>query len=447
MSSQRHKSPIPPELLSVASVVNGARAAMVRQEWLDAAGRAFFHGAIAAALAVVIARLAGMPGGPAWWLLLIAPGAGVAGTIWRKARGTAVPDGYRVAKQIDDRLKLKDRLAGGYDLLRSARAPGGLERTAFTALILKDAAAAADEARRAMRAAVRLPRGLVPGLLCLALSAAISAFLLPGSQRQGTGAEISSQQREQVRAFNDSLARMAESIKAIEGLDDKQAKEMLDALRSVQISEDELKKMSQADIIRRLRDANAKLKLPEGAQGAALRQAIEDKNRAIAEMEQVQKQLEEIAAINSRQAVIDLGDGRTAAAANIKLESSDLQIDQAIAAAAAGPGEAEQEYQKRIAAADARAKAEREAIKKFLAKTGTEDVPPAEAQKLAQMMASDAEFQGKVMEAIKDPSGKKLAAMREIYRRQLDREFEKENIPRGLRQQLNTYLGPAEERK
>jgi hypothetical protein len=59
------------------------------------------------------------------------------------------------------------------------------------------------------------------------------------------------------------------------------------------------------------------------------------------------------------------------------------------------------------------------------------------------MMATDAEFQGKVMDAIKDPSGKKLDEMRTIYRRQLQRELEKENIPRGLRQQLSTYLGPV----
>ena len=62
-------------------------------------------------------------------------------------------------------------------------------------------------------------------------------------------------------------------------------------------------------------------------------------------------------------------------------------------------------------------------------------------QKLAAMMANDADFQAKVMAAIKDPGGKQFDAMREIYRRQLEREFEKENIPRGLRHQLSTYLG------
>ena len=148
----------------------------------------------------------------------------------------------------------------------------------------------------------------------------------------------------------------------------------------------------------------------------------------------------QIGQINARSASIDLGGGKKAAALNITLESSDLQIDKAMAAAVAKPGEAEEEYRNRLSVAEASAKAQRAAIKKFLAHAAAE-VPPAEVRKLAALMQSDAAFQSKVMEAIKDPSGKKLADMRAIYRRQLQRELEKENIPRGLRQQLQHVPG------
>ena len=244
-----------------------------------------------------------------------------------------------------------------------------------------------------------MPRGVVSGVAWLAVAAALSTLVVPGLRGEDEG--VSREQREQVQAFNESLAKMAESIKTLEGLDDAEQKTMLDALRGIQISEDELKKMSRADVIRRLREANEKIKIPEGVGGAALKQAVEDRMRAIAEMEQVQKQLAEIEAINNRKAVIDLGDGRTTDAGNIKLESSDLQIDQAIAAAAARPGEAEVEYQKRLATSEARAKAEREKIKRFLVKTVGQELPEADVTKLAAMMASDAEFQTKVMDAIK----------------------------------------------
>jgi hypothetical protein len=131
-----------------------------------------------------------------------------------------------------------------------------------------------------------------------------------GWRGQASAREVSREQREQVQAFNESIAKMAEKIKTIEGLDGKQEKEMLEALKSVQISEDELAKMSRADVIRRLRDADAKIKLPEGTTGGtAVKQAIEDKLKAIAEMEQVQQQLAQIEAINSRKAAIELGDG------------------------------------------------------------------------------------------------------------------------------------------
>jgi len=385
-----------------------------------------------------------MEGGHVWWMLMFAVGGAVVGMVLGKGRRA---DGYQVAKRMDEKLGLKDRLASGYGMLLEARQKE-IEQTVFTVLLLKDAEGAAERAGREYRILLEEgggARSALGGLVCVVV---VGVLALVGGGRSGGGREVSKEQREQVQAFNQSIATMAEKIKTIEGLDGQQEKEMLDILKSVQISEDELAKMSRADVLRRLRDADGKIKLPEGVAGgggAAVKRAIEDKLKAIAEMELVQQQLAQIEAINSRKAVIDLGDGSSAAAMNIKLESSDLQIDRNIALAAAKPGEAEQEYQKRIAEADAKEKMQREAIKKFLAKGGggAGEVPASEVQKLAAMMASDAEFQGKVMEAIKDPSGKKLEMMREVYRRQLEREFEKENIPRGLRQQLNTYLGPA----
>lgn len=430
---------IGPQLLSVEAVVHGARRTMVRQARLDAAGRVFLWSSIVAAAAIVGVRLAGQSSSLAWLFVLVA----VVGTVlWAIGHRSAVPNSFVVAKRIDQRLGLKDRLASGYELAHRARSEGCIDQSPFTSLILKDAQMAAQEARGSLRMSMRVPRRVVAGAAVLAMSAAFWIFVLPGGAPQRD--QVSREQREQIKAFNESLARTAEAIKAIPGLDDKQEKEILDALRSVQISQDELNNMSRAEVIRRLRDANAKIKLPESMKGGvAVRQAIEDKLRAIAEMDQVQQQLAEIETINARQAVINLGDGRTALAANIKLESSDLQIDAQIVASAAKPGEAEQEYRRRMEMAEARAKAERDAIKKFLAKPNGEEIPAGEAQKLTAMMANDTEFQGRVMEAIKDPTGKKLDAMRGVYRRQLDREFESENIPRGLRQQLNTYLGPG----
>ena len=426
---------LPHELAAVEAVVRRARASLVFRGRLASAARGFFWGSLAASCACLIARLAGLSAGRASWLLLIALAGAILGALLRRQ---SVPDEYRIAKGLDDRLGLKDRLAGGYDLARRFRSEGRLPETPFTGLILRDAASAADAAGASLGARFAIPPGAVAGLVFLAAASALLFWGLPGP---GGAGGVSRAQREQVREFNKSLADMAEKIKAIEGLDDKQQKAMLDALVGIEISEDDLKKMSRADLIRRLREADAKIKLPEGVASAAFRRAIEDHERAVEEMDQVRKQLDEIEAINRRTAVIDLGEGRTASAANIKLESSDLQIDRAIAAAIAKPGEGELEYQKRVAAAEARAKAEREAIKRFLTKTVAQQMPEADVTKLAAMMANDSEFQAKVMEAIKDPNGKSFEAMRAIYRRQLEREFEKENIPRGLRQQLSTYLG------
>jgi hypothetical protein len=423
-------------LATVEAFLGKARGAMVRQGRIARAARGFAVGSVVAAVAIVAARFAGWSVPQVSWLLLIAPIGALVGLVLSRAAKT--PDVYGVAKQIDQQLGLKDRLAGGYDLLRQGRLG---ELGAFGRLIVQDALAAVEEARRAYRPHKRLPLAIPMGVGCLAVVMGIVA-LLPQWGSAAESAAISAQQRQQAQALNNSLASMAEAIKGLEGVDEKQQEAMLEALRQVQISEEDLKNMSRADIIRRLRDASSTIKLPEGTQGAAVRQAMEDKLRAVAEMEQVQKQLAQIEQLNARSAAIDLGSGNKAVALNITLESSDLQIDKAVAVAASKAGEAEQDYQNRLASAEARAKSQRDAIKKFLARGG-DDIPHAEAQKLASMMASDAEFQGKVMDAIKDPSGKKLDDMRTIYRRQLQRELEKENIPRGLRQQLSTYLGPV----
>jgi len=390
------------------------------------------QGSIVAAVAIVVGRFAGMSPTQAWWLMLPAAAGVVLGAFIGRS---AVADPYAIAKRIDTQLDLKDRLAGGYDLLRRVRSGDAPPPTPFTALVLADAAAAAEEAAGALRMPLRLPRGLPTGVLCLALAAALSLLALPGATETDGSRPISREQRAQVQALSD----LVDTIKALEGLDEEQKQALVEALGNIQFDEDELQKMSRADIIRRLKEAGAKI--PEGVARAAVRRAIEDKVRAIAEQEQIEQQLAEIEAINRREARIDLGDGRTTSAVNIKLESSDLKIDQAIAAAAARPGEGEREYQRRVAAAEARARAEREKIRKFLARTLAKDLPATDAQKLTALLASDAEFQEKVMAAIRDPDSKQFDVMREIYRRQLEREFERENIPRGLRQQLSTYLG------
>jgi hypothetical protein len=404
------------------------------------AGRSFNVGAIVAAVAVVAGRLAGLSVAHSLWLLAIAPLSALLGAAWWRAAD--LPDLYRLAKQIDGQLGLQDRLAGGYDLLRQERNGKPASETFFGVLVASDALAAVREAQNRYWATASSPQ--VPlAALSLILAASAASLLLPN--RGGVEAPVvSAQNRQQAQALNNSLASIADAIKTLEGVDEQQQEAMFEALRQIQISEDDLKKMSRADIIRRLREASSSIKLPEGAQAAAVRQAMEDKLRAVAEMEQVQKQLAQIGEINARMASIDLGDGRKTSAVNITLESSDLQIDKAIAMAVAKPGESEEEYRNRLRVAEASAKAQREAIKKFLAKAAAE-VPPAEVHKLAALIDSDAEFQGKVLEAIKDPSGKKLEDMRAIYHRQLQRELEKENVPRGLRQQLSTYMGPVGE--
>jgi hypothetical protein len=423
-------------LATIEAFLRKARAATARQRRVSSAARGFVIGSAVVGAGIVAGRLAGLSVSQAAWMLMVAPVGALVGAAL--ARSANLPYGLRLAKQIDQQLGLHDRLAGGYDLLRQGRAGDG---DAFASLVAKDSLAAAEEARRRYHPRTRLPRGTLVGLACLAAAMAVS-LLLPQRGPDAASSAVSAQNRQQAQALNNSLASIAEAIKGLEGVDEKQQEAMLDALRQVQISEEDLKKMSRADIIRRLREASSTIKLPEGAQAAAVRQAMEDKLRAVAEMEQVQQQLAQIEQINARSAAIDLGDGKKALALNITLESSDLQIDKAIVAAAAKAGQAEQDYQTRLAAAEARLKAQRGAIKKFLAR-GAEDVPPGEVQKLAAMMDNDAEFQGKVMEAIKDPSGRKLDEMRSIYRRQFQRELEKENIPRGLRQQLGTYLAPV----
>jgi hypothetical protein len=433
-----HKAEGRPEITALATIETfllKARGAMVRQRRVSRAARWFAIASVAAAATVVVGRLAGLSAAQASWMLAIALLGALLGAVLGGSK--ALPDAYRLAKQIDQQLGLQDRLAGGYDLLRQGHAG---DRDAFTGLVIKDALAAVEEARRRHRSRAHLPRVTLAGLGCL-VAAMVVSLLAPQRAANTTSSAVSARDRQQAQAFNKSLASVAEAIKAFEGVDDKQQEAMLEALRQIQISDEDLKKMSRADIIRRLREASSTIKLPEGAQASAIRQAMEDKLRAVAEMEQVQQQLAQIDQINARSAAIDLGGGKKALALNIRLESSDLQIDKAIATAAAKPGEAEQDFKNRLAAAAARDKAQRETIKKFLAH-GTEDVRPSDVQKLAAIMDNDAEFQGKVMEAIKDPSGKKLDDMRAIYRRQLQSELEKEKVPRGLRQQLSTYLGP-----
>ena len=153
---------------------------------------------------------------------------------------------------------------------------GAGQRVAFGVLVANDALAAVREAQSRYWPKVRLPRLPLTALGLLAAATATS-FLLP--QRGGVAEPrvVSAENRRQAQALNTSLASIAEAIKTIEGVDEKQQEAMFEALRQIQISEEDLKKMSRADIIRRLREASSSIKLPEGAQAAAVRQAMEDK--------------------------------------------------------------------------------------------------------------------------------------------------------------------------
>ena len=354
-------------------------------------------------------------------------GAVVGMFVW----GGRLEDGYQVAKRIDEKLGLKDRLASGYGMLAETRR-GELEQTVFTAILLRDAELAAERAGREYRIVLEKAgglRGIVGGLVCVV---AVVVLALMGGRE---GSEVSPELRAKAEAFNVSIAKAIKEIKN-SGLDDKHAQELMDALANVQFDPKDLKTISDRDLFDRLRQAGAKL--PEGVGGTAVGVALKDHIKTLAEMNLLKQEAEEAAKINALPAEIVTGDGTSVSAERIRLVPSGERIGEKLAFATSKLGEGELDLLRRQTEMAAKMKEQDEAMARFRPKDAAAGNATTSDVNMSDVINNNAEYREKMLKANQEPDGKDSKEMRDMGRRQFQQESE--HLPRGVRDAVDRYF-------
>ncbi|MCZ7644606.1 MAG: hypothetical protein M5U26_04860 [Planctomycetota bacterium] len=429
--------PLPAELREVEAVVAKAGARHALQCALDAAARGLRWGLFGAAAWALLWRLLDQVPAGAWWGLLALPAGMAAALCFRRA---PAPHGYRLAKQVDADLGLQDRLAGGYDLLLQARAPGGLPDDPFIELALEDAGAAAALARRRPARRLRLPHGLPASAAGVAVLTLLLPFIFPAEAEVLEGLALSSAQVEKAGEMQLAVSQLAGEIEALDDLPEEERQEVLKVLESLNLNESDLKKMAQKDLFQKLKEAGVKIKAT-GAKGEVIAKALEEQRHKLMQLDLIKKQLDELQAFNQGETKLELGDGKALAVEHVKMRATeDLDLTGALAEALKAPGEAEKEYRQRLERLEARREAERERVGKFVAREAKLDAPQTAAEKHAAMMSEDKEYQQRVLDAVKNPDSADAQQVRKLFKQTLDSELEREDIPRGVGHMLKKYM-------
>lgn len=373
-------------------------------------------GALAALSLALFFRLTGLERAAGLATVSFLPLALVAGFVlgWRRS---ACSD-YQAAKLIDARLGHGDRLANALYWLKQPPA----RRNAFVELAIKEGLEATKNASSKVYPAFAWTRQARLGLGMACFASIFLIMLFPAKIIPPEEA-VSAEAAEQMQKIFKSLGELSSK----DGADDKHMKELLEQLN---ISEEDMSKMTQAEIMRMLNEKGIQFKGGEKAK------AVEAIKGALAQIDLIKQQMAEIEKKNNTAYAIKTKDGAQISGSRIKTVVTDENILLDRVKRAAGMKEDESailaDLERESEAARQRGKEVRG--KAGLAKEVSYSVDPQAALK------ADERFQNDVREAIKDPNGEAAQRVKKAYLDLARKDLEKGDIPSGAADKMLKWM-------
>lgn len=372
-------------------------------------------GGFAALLLMVAAKLCGLRFGIAAFSFTALPIAFLAGAIAGWRRSFCSP--YFAAKQLDQRLGLRDRLANAYHLL--AQDPQRL--TPLAALAVEDGLNAARGVKL-NATAIRWSRRATYGLVLTFLSAGCLWMLYPSKN-------VPADQAVAVEKQNEML-QMIQGLQNLPGISAEQHDEIKKMLETMNISEDEMKKMTSADLLRLI---NAKGIEYKGGGGA---KAFEAMKNVLADLEEIRRQHEEFERKNKEAYQFVLADGQKVTGVRIATQAPNEQIvrdrmQRAMGIKTAAESEELEQLQRQTELSAANSKSAR-------GKVGLKN--NSAVIDSSALLSTDEKYRKDRDSAIDDPRSEAATRVKKANQDLLNREIEKGDIPPATADKLKNWI-------
>lgn len=326
--------------------------------------------------------------------------------------------GYSAAKLLDKHLGLNDRLANAhYFLLQKAEA-----RSSLAALAIEDGLKAAREAKLGAFTAVRWTRRATYGIVVSAACAGWLYVLYP-TVVLPTDQVVTQETQNEMR-------NMMQGFQNMPGMSDEQKNEIKDILERLNISEDEMKKMTSADLMRMMSAKGIEYK---GGGGAKAFEAMKD---AIADLDQIRQQREEIERKNKEGYQIVLSNGQKVSGVRIATQAPSEQIvrdrvKSSMGIKAASESEELEQLQKQSEMAAQKSSAARSQL-------GLKNNAAMKVDSEA-LLAQDDNYKKDREKAIEDPKSEAAMRVKKANKDLLNREIEKGDIPSAKADMLKNW--------
>ena len=399
-------------------LINRFRSRLAFGGAIQAALKALLWGALAALLSILIMKLSGFSQRAAFSAFAAIPIALLIGAIagWRRAHCSP----YSAAKQLDKHLRLNDRLANTFYFLQQDPA----KRSALADLAIADGLAAARNAKLGAFTAFRWTRRATYGVLASLLCAGWIYLLYPPTM---TAVELAAAQDTQ-----EEMKDIIKGLKDLPGASAEQKDEIKKMLDTLNISDDELKKMTSADVMRMISAKGIDYK---GGNGKAA--AFEAMKNAMGELASMREQKEAIDKKNKEEFSILLANGQKVTGSRIRTAAPDEKIVRENIEAKVGikkDSESDElkQLQKESALVAENAKAMR-------SKIGLKSGAVTKVDESA-LLATNEKYQKDRDEAIKDPNSEAAIRVKKAQRDILQGELEKGDIPSGTAEKLKNWM-------
>jgi hypothetical protein len=381
-----------------------------------AALNALLWGALAALLLILILKCSGFSRRAAMLAFAAIPIAIMAGAIAGWRRSACSP--YSAAKQLDKHLKLNDRLANTFYFIGQDPA----RRSALAELAIADGLNAARTAKLGAFTAFQWTRRATFGIVASLLCAGWLYLLYPPNNIPADLAVAQETQEE--------MKGIIKGLKDLPGVSAEQKNEIKKMLETLNISEDDMNKMTRADLMRLISAKGIDYK---GGNGKA---AFEAMKNAIGELDAIRQQREEIEKKNKEAFQVQLANGQKVTGVRIatqapseKIVCERIQMSVGIKQASESDELDQLQKQTELAAENA---------KTMRSKIGLKNNMNAKVDTSA-LLATDEKYQKDRDEAIKDPKGEAAMRVKKAQRDIMNRELEKGDIPAGVAEKLKNW--------
>ncbi len=402
----------------ITDLVARFRRRLTIAEAVRAGFSALFWGSIAALVLILAAKIGGLSKGTAALSFYAIPAAFLAGLFigWKRSSRSI----YSAAKLLDKQLGLHDRLTNAlYFLTQSASSSG---RSPLAELAIQDGLVAARGAKLGRDGKPLWTQRATRGLFITGACVGCLRLLYP--------TRIVPAEQAVARETQTEMLSMLQGLQDLPGVSAEQKDDIKKMLEAMNISEAEMKKMTSADLMRKISEKGINYK---GGNGAA---AFEAMKNAVADLDQIRQQHDEFERKNKEAYQFVLANGQKVTGVRIATQVPTEQIvrdrvQKAMGVKAAVESDELEQLQRQTELSAANANAARG---KIGLKTNAVSIDAS------ALLVTDEKYQKDRDAAIDDPKSDAALRVKRAQQDLLNRELEKGDIPAGQVDKLKNWM-------